>query len=275
MKPFFSMTAAAFLIGGSAFASDLTVKGPIPTGYDWTGIYVGGNIGGGWQSTSFQDPSATTNLTLCCDLIGTLAPGAASSRANGASILGGGQIGWNYQIGRLVVGSEFDFSGTSLSGTSIGTIPGAATSTYNVTETFGEHIDWLATTAAKLGIAKDHWLLYGKGGVAWAYESFSLGESGLSNAFGATGPSSFQQTSSGIRVGWTVGTGVEWALYDNWSVKLEYDFIDFGSDPVNFTGVIHNGAVSNASTFNTNNSQYISEVKVGVNYKLSPGILFW
>jgi outer membrane immunogenic protein len=275
MQPILLITAAALLIGGSASAADLVVKGPAPAAYDWSGIYFGGNVGGGWSSTSFQDPSATANMTLCCDLVGYLAGGDAASRGNGSGILGGGQVGWNYQIGHLVVGSELEFSGTNLNSTGIGIIPGY-TSPYNVTETFGDRIDWLATATARLGIAKDNWLFYGKGGIAFAHESYSLGVSGLTDAYGASGIASFQEPATDVRVGGTVGAGLEWAFYENWSVKLEYDFTDFGSQPVNFTGVVHNGAFPDeAFTFNTNNSQYISEVKVGVNYKLPAGFLFW
>jgi outer membrane immunogenic protein len=279
MKFLLSNTAAAALIGGSALAADLPARAPAPASYDWTGVYFGGHLGGAWQSASFQDPSATQNITLCCDLIGSLAPGAATSNATGSGFLGGGQFGFNYQIGRLVVGSDFDFSGTSLTGNSVGVIPGATSSVANVTETFGIHTDWTATATSTIGIAKDRWMWYNKAGAAWAHDSYSLGLTGVNQGFGPAGSFGFQSTASGTRVGWTVGTGIQWAFADNWSAKIEYDYLDFGSKGVNFSGIIQNpggGApITNASTFNTNNSQYISEVKFGVNYKLSPGFLFW
>src|SRR5215468_9641006 len=62
------------------------------------------------------------------------------------------------------------------------------------------------------------------------------------------------------RVGWTVGAGVEWAVWDNWSVKLEYDYLDFGSRTVTF-----NDPLLGAN--NISISRRISEVKLGVNYR--------
>jgi len=65
---------------------------------------------------------------------------------------------------------------------------------------------------------------------------------------------------SETRVGWTVGAGVEWAVWENWSVKLEYDYLDFGSRTVAFNDPLLGAA-------NISVSQRISEVKLGVNYR--------
>jgi outer membrane immunogenic protein len=70
----------------------------------------------------------------------------------------------------------------------------------------------------------------------------------------------FAFSASETRVGWTLGAGVEWAVWDNWSVKLEYDYLDFGNRAVAF-----NDPVLGPATINL--SQRISEVKFGVNYR--------
>ena len=70
----------------------------------------------------------------------------------------------------------------------------------------------------------------------------------------------FNFSASETRVGWTVGAGIEWAVWENWSVKLEYDYLDFGSSTVTF-----NDPVLGAATISV--SQRISEVKLGVNYR--------
>jgi hypothetical protein len=79
---------------------------------------------------------------------------------------------------------------------------------------------------------------------------------------------------------WTVGTGLEWAFARNWTAKLEYDFIDFGTQPETIPlGVVNNlagggGTVSsNSPTINVRET--VSLVKVGINYKMGPGFLFW
>ena len=113
MKTFFkaAIAASALLFTGPAFSADVTApvtKAPPPApalvAYDWSGIYVGGHIGGGWSTTTFVDPGAAQILANCCVLNG-LQPGAAATNANPSSFIGGAQAGWMYQIGRLVVGT--------------------------------------------------------------------------------------------------------------------------------------------------------------------------
>ncbi len=245
--------------------------------YDWSGIYVGGQIGGGWQSTAFQDPSGMMVVTNCCDLIGSLAAGDAASNASGSGFLGGAQAGWNYQIGRLVIGGDFDFAGTDLKANSTGIIPGAASAAANVTEKFSVRTDWTATATTTVGIARDRWLFYSKAGAAWAHDNYSLNVSGVNQGFGPAGSFAFASNASDTRIGWTAGAGIQMALTDDWSVKLEYDYLNFGTKSVDFSGVIQNPAVTataNPSTFNTNTMQQISEIKLGVNYKFTPDLLF-
>jgi hypothetical protein len=45
------------------------------------------------------------------------------------------------------------------------------------------------------------------------------------------------------RVGWTVGTGVEWAFWNDWSAKLEYDYMNFGTRTFNEPGATAPGAL--------------------------------
>lgn len=280
MKRFLPAAVAALSIGGQASAADLYTKAPLPSVYDWSGVYFGGQVGGAWQNSYFQDPSGGTNLTLCCALIGDMTPGAAASNGHNSAFMGGGQVGWNYQIGRLVVGNDFDITGTSLNASNVGTYPGNGTPPI-ATETFNAHTDWMATATTTIGIAKDRWMFYGKAGVAWAHESYSLGINGVNQGFVNDGvPFSFASTSSDTRIGWTVGTGVAWAFAESWFAKIEYDYLDFGNKPEDFSGtIINNGggccAFVGPFTFNTNNTQQISQLKFGLNYKLPPGFLFF
>jgi outer membrane immunogenic protein len=277
----FVWSGAAFmaLVAWSpANAADVMAKPQPPAAYDWSGVYVGGQLGGGWQSTAFQDPSATQVVTNCCDLIGSLAAGDAASNATGSGFLGGAQAGWTYQIGRLVIGGDFDFTGSNLKANSTGIIPGAASAAANVTEKFSVRTEWTATATTTIGLARDRWMLYSKVGTAWAHDSYSLNVGGVNQGFGPAGSFSFASNASDTRIGWTAGLGIEMAFTDAWSAKLEYDYLNFGTKSVDFNGVIQNpggGApITNPSTFNTNNMQQISEIKVGVNYKFAPGLLF-
>jgi outer membrane immunogenic protein len=235
-----SLLVLAGLAGAAVFSSAMAADisrpvykappaGALPVTYDWTGFYIGGHVGYGWAEKDWRDAFGLN----------------VSNKANG--FLGGGQVGFNYQIGQFVLGAEGDFSWSGINGgTSTGAIIGAP-----VGATFNTDVRWISTLTGRAGVAFDRWLVYGKGGVAWANDRFST------NAY--TFPASVDVTDT--RIGWTAGAGVEYAFAPNWSAKLEYDFADFG-----------NRAVSFAPGTSTNIDQQVHMVKFGVNYKFGiPG----
>jgi outer membrane immunogenic protein len=123
--------------------------------------------------------------------------------------LGGVQVGYNWQVERWVFGVEGDWSWTGADGST------------PLVGTFSSDHNWYATVTGRVGYAWDAWLWYVKGGAAWADTEYRY------NVFG---------TASDTRVGWTIGTGFEWALGPQWSAKLEYNYLDFGKDSFAFTG---------------------------------------
>ncbi|GIK80135.1 MAG: porin family protein [Alphaproteobacteria bacterium] len=127
------------------------------------------------------------------------------SNLDSDGFLGGAQIGLNWQTGAFVFGIEGDWSWTNADGSTA--IPGAIVN--------ADH-NWYGTATARVGYAFDNMLWYVKGGAAWMDSDYSIG--GL--------------TVSDTRTGWTVGTGLEWAISPNWSAKLEYNYLDFGADRV-------------------------------------------
>lgn len=224
--------AGATLFGGAAMAADISrpvykapPAGALPVAYDWTGFYVGGHVGYGWADKTWQDGFG----------FGTL-----SHDADG--FLGGGQAGFNFQTGMFVFGVEGDFSWSGISGGSnTGVIIGAP-----VGATFNTDVDWTATLTGRVGLAFDRWLVYGKGGVAWARDKYDT------NFYTFPGTVELSDT----RVGWTAGAGVEYAFAPQWSAKLEYNYMDFGSQNVSFT-----------PGTSTDIDQQIHAVKFGINYK--------
>ena len=174
-----------------------------PTPYNWTGLYVGGNIGAAWSGLS------NTNFS---DTIGS-----SFTAPTNVQLMGGGQIGVNYQFwGGVVIGAEamFDWLAVSNNTPVTATDPTGSVAA-NISATDGR---WLATATGKLGYAWDRVLLYGKGGAAWvatANPSISL----------AGASASFTNVSNTTSSTWTAGFGLEWAFYGNWLVRAEYDFI--------------------------------------------------
>jgi len=289
------IVAAALLslIGAPALAADLPMKAPPapPPILSWTGCYAGVHVGAGSIDNQIDGgPFVTTvpgTLLPPALLGGAVVPmsGTDFGSSPSTAILGG-QAGCSYQFAsRLVVGVEGDanwagFRAVGLqSASTTATLSSGAPSvpfsaTASSTGTFSATTDVTATLTGRLGYAWDRLLLYGKGGGAWIRDSYSFaGSSTLSSCTsvqfvppppfcsnpGSTS-SAFDFVGSDTRFGWTVGIGVEWAFTDQWSLKGEYDFLDFGrhaqalSDPIlgsQFLSV----------------RQQIDEVKLGVNYR--------
>lgn len=209
--------AALALLAGSAMAADLEVPfkaGTLPQGFSWTGCYGGGSVGGGFGQTGFNDSAGGVSPTT----------GFTSASINSTGYMLGGQIGCDYQFARsFVVGIEGSASGGSISGNvnvpQTGAIAGDSANA-------ATKVDLLTAVTARVGYAFDRWLVYGKGGVGMA--------SGSYNFNGIFGGNPFSVTGLENRFGWTAGAGVEWAFWDDWSVKLEYDYYGFGTRSVSF-----------------------------------------
>jgi outer membrane immunogenic protein len=257
------MALGALVASSSVHAADLPFKAapraiaPAP-GFDWSGIYIGAHIGGGWATNDISDPS----IGFLSTFLGV--PVVQTTDSSG--ILGGVQAGWNYQIGRLVVGTEVDFSWADVNGTSTSTFAlGIAGPGTSISRALTANTDWIATSTVRLGYAYDRWMFYSKAGAAFAHTNYTSTWTGN----GAGGAAIFTGTGDETHVGWTVGVGAEWAFWNNWSAKLEYDFMDFGSKTVTINGVI-GGAGGLPASFGVVNEQTINEVKFGLNYRFMP-----
>ncbi len=129
-------------------------------------------------------------------------------------------------------------------------------------------------------------MVYVKGGAAWAHDKYSFNgqvtnQACLGDVVGVCTPffpaitNPFTFDASETRFGWTIGGGLEWAFWNNWSARLEYDFLDFGTRNVTFTGATTGvpptalGSTVGSQTIGVR--QRISEVKLGVSYLFNYG----
>jgi outer membrane immunogenic protein len=209
--------------------------------FNWTGCYIGGHAGYGWGSKTFTD-----NMPgyLVSPFGGAVAP-SVSDGING--ILGGGQLGCNYQISaNWVLGLEGEISAADISG--------GVTSPYPDNPAFHAKTDWIGAVTGRFGYAWDHALIYVKGGAAWAEDQYSYGSSYLGS-----------YSASETRGGWTIGAGLEWAFANDWSAKIEYDYYDFGSRDLIFA--YGGGAVVSYGPQLENVKQQIEAIKIGINYR--------
>jgi outer membrane immunogenic protein len=176
-----AVLAATPVAAQAADAVRPVYRAPIGAIYDWTGFYVGGHVG--FISTDGD-----------------------------SGFLGGGQAGFNYQVGQWVFGVEGQMSATSIKESAVFVMPGV------IGRAEGS-LDWVSTLAGRAGFAFDQWLVYGKLGAAWAHGSASAS---------VTGPGVGTSISTSDTVsGWMLGLGTEYALRNNWSAKIEYNMMDF------------------------------------------------
>ncbi|HZR76010.1 outer membrane protein [Bradyrhizobium sp.] len=261
------IAAAASLIAGGAFAADLPAKAPVYTKapayvepiYDWTGFYIGGNVGYSWGRSS----DATTVTSPAGAVLFS-----ATDRTDLNGIVGGGQIGYNWQMQNWVFGLEADIQGTDEKGTHdylcattcipsrFGALPIPAVS---VSEALSQKIDWFGTVRGRIGVlAAPRVLLYATGGLAYGEVASSA-----TIAPTVTGVSAVIPGVNSTNVGWTLGVGVEGVIAPNWTAKLEYLYVDLGTVSGSFaTTVAGTNLVSNFSSRVTDNV-----LRAGINYK--------
>jgi outer membrane immunogenic protein len=251
---------------GSAFAADMPLKAPPPVlAYDWSGFYIGGVIGGGWTRTDTSTPGL--------GVAGTLLGVPVLQTTDSSSFIGGVEGGDRYQFGKLVIGWEADMVwGGNNNATSISSFSPTPT-LFTVSRAITADTRWAGTATSTVGIAHDRWLIYGKAGVAWAKtdytDNWTVNVAGLGTAALFSGIGS---TSNSSQVGWTVGTGIEWAIWNNWSIKAEYDYLDFGNKTVVINGSVLPNTVGFPASLGLENTQHINQFKAGLNWHIAPSI---
>lgn len=220
----------------TASAADMPVKAvsaPIIAPFSWTGIYVGVQGGGAWgrsNETFFGTPNTA------------IFAGTQNYDISGGAL--GGVLGFNYQMGSIVLGVEGELNWANINGSSGVVNTGLGDTYYSRVNSYG-------TVKGRIGYAWDRSLFYVNGGGAWGrvrHEYNAALNGGAANSFSATNN----------ETGWTIGAGWEYAFAPNWSARLEYNYVSLG------TGSIQYSAVAN------NRSEWtdrFSVVKVGVNYK--------
>ncbi|WP_312015495.1 outer membrane beta-barrel protein [Bradyrhizobium manausense] len=240
------LVAAAMVLGGvaAADAADLPrpsyVKAPRleATLYDWTGFYVGVNAGYG----------VGRNLTSS-GFTGTIFNETNRLAPQGG--LGGVQAGYNWQagnfgLGNVVVGVEADIQGADLNDDRCGIF--ALTNCTATGVRYAQRLGWFGTARGRIGLANGPVLSYVTGGVAYGGVRTSLSETTDSFA------------TSEKRTGWTIGSGVEAALAGNWTGKIEYLYLNLGTQ----TGA---GTLLAAPTnFSSDIREHI--FRVGLNYRV-------
>jgi outer membrane immunogenic protein len=200
-----------------------------------------------------------------------------NATANSNGFIGGGQLGWNWQVGKIwLLGFETDIQGTTNSqgshsiGSSSGVV-GFPLNQVGQTATVSRELDYLGTVRGRVGVlAWPSLLFYATGGLAYGGVSAStnisqvlLGPSSVTPAFGSAG------SYSGTLIGWTGGVGVEWMFWRGWSTKIEYLHYDLGAANYGLSPIVTNAAAATPFTTNSleSNARFNGDIiRAGLNY---------
>lgn len=230
------LTSIAFSAGlcASSFAADLPVRtaapAPVPVfvASSWTGFYVGANIGYAWADATLRNSAPP-------------GPPARTASVDSDGVIGGLQVGYDWQVGSLVLGVVADASLADLNG-SVTFVPPPGPG-FTATAS----IDWMATIRARAGyLLTPSFLAYVHGGVAFA----SVDGSWVGGPWNGRGDKT--------RVGWVAGGGLEYKWTNNLSVFAEYSYADLGS---------YSYANVGGPAVNFDNDIRVQTVKIGFNYK--------
>jgi outer membrane immunogenic protein len=193
IKQLLLAATAVVLVGSQAMAADLPVRQPITKApplvqpaFDWSGFYIGGQVGGAWGTASYTTPST-----------------AFSTDYDVSGVIGGGHAGFMWQTGPAVFGVEADFNGTGVEGDDAGA-GGALDKT---------KLNWAGSVRGVLGFTAwdPRWLVYGTGG--WAFGD-------VDHCFDGINAACVSKTHSG----WTAGGGLKYAFTPNWIAGVEYRY---------------------------------------------------
>ncbi len=291
------ITLVALLVApGLAWSSPLkpivSNDPPATTVFSWEGFYAGANLGYGWARANndlnaFATQFGIPGSTICPPNGGAFClSGSGTNKIDGA--IGGLQTGYNWQVGKLLAGIETDVQ-VSNQRSAQGIAPSFALGpalTENAAVLYTQRIAWLGTLRGRVGVAVDRLIFYGTGGLAYA---------GIESTGSATAPAFFDPaltiavpctgsacplaspwTNDQTKLGWTIGAGIEGAVFGAWSIKVEYLYVDLGSAQTTFTtlagcyGSLAGGACtpSNPGTGTITGRVTDNIFRVGLNYRI-------
>src|SRR5271166_5101981 len=271
MKKLLLGTVALAALGVPAIAADMGVRpvAYVAAGTNWTGCYVGGDVGDAWGRDSGYSTTAASTAGVLPGAVSLAGVGQLSQSFTTSGVAGGFYGGCNYQFGAWVIGAEGDWTVNNKEGQSFSVNgPSANVVLPGVVLPPGFYAsskeNWLVTARGRLGYAVDKWLLYVTGGAAWAKINSSYTVTPVSAS-----AITWADQQSDTRSGWTVGVGYEYMLPYNWSIRSEYLYVKIPSyttfNPGTGNGPLLTGAPTNLSHDLTNNI-----FRAGLAYKFGP-----
>jgi outer membrane immunogenic protein len=264
---------------------------PVASTPIWNGYYAGLNAGyafgitGGASNYGWANPSPDVSVRGGIDL--ALAGSAPGQGINQGGFVGGGQVGYNYQLGsKIILGFEADMQGAGIRGTGnangVGPWPNGTGGRYNY-NLIQAGIDWLGTARGRIGyLITPSFQIYGTGGLAYGgaflntftNNSNFRGQLAGGSSFDFQGLTTSYASANQLLVGYSAGGGGEWMFSNNWSVKAEAIYYNLGTQSVSNT---YYGSIINPSSYallagSTTRARYDGVIgRAGINYHFDFG----
>ncbi|MGB9115260.1 outer membrane protein [Bradyrhizobium sp.] len=271
LKFIVSAAVVGALVGiTAATAADLPArtytKAPVyvEPAFNWSGFYVGGNIGYSWGRSG--------NTAEISDLATGVILDTATSRNDVNGVIGGAQFGYNWQISNWVAGFEADVQGSGERGSTAFTCVACGNGGGDITSTLTQKLSWFGTVRGRAGVlVTPTILLYGTGGLA--YGEIDTGGSITGGTLqGPLNTVLFPGLNS-TQVGWAAGAGIEGRISGNWTMKLEYLYMDLGT--VSAGPIATNILVPPRTNAGASYSSHFTDniLRVGFNYLLNAPVV--
>jgi outer membrane immunogenic protein len=262
-------------------AADMPIKAPSLTPPSWTGLYLGAQGGGAWGGSVSYTGNDLLSALLANGAAGFPGdqPLVSPYSLNRSGPVGGLEVGYNWQASpNILLGVEADISFAAVSGTATGTSNLALAPVIRLQSTTSrEDTEWYGTLRGRLGwLATPNLLVFGTGGLAYgrtsvsatdAFNGFVLGVGGgFTFNCPINGGPCFAGAGAAERTGWTAGGGTELRLDAHWTAKVEYLFVDLGTQQLTVTAIAPTPGTA-PSSFTAAFRDQMNVVRVGLNYR--------
>lgn len=257
-----ALGASAFINVGSANAGDATPS--------WSGAYVGANLGYGWDpgdATLAMTPAPDRappgfpigDIQGVIDALNASGSFPTSLSPSARGVVGGGQAGYNWQLpSDWVVGIEADLQASGIKGSDS---QERTPQFFDETNTaVSKKVDWYGTVRGRAGyLVNPDWLIYATGGLTFGETSLGFHIDDITSGCIPDATICGDSSKSSVRLGWTLGAGVETMLAPNWSVKAEYLYVDLGKQSFN-------APTNTPVDFNVSAKFHEQTARIGLNY---------
>lgn len=267
MRKIMCAVAAGLALAGVATPAAAADVAPADAPADWSGFYAGVLAGYGWGDSSTRWDSVSAlgqSYHFCSDTSENSGAynGCGAVDVNSGGFAGAIEGGYDLQHGNLVLGAVIGLGYMDIEGSARDTTNprGRRTDTTMSTDS-----GFYGSAALRAGVAVGNMLIYGKGGGALYFGESHVDDGCVSGK--GCGPGRVHAANDGSRLGWTLGGGAEYRLNQSWTLKVAYDYYDFGTDEVSGKATFDSDRGLTTVTESWDNELTAQTVMAGFDYR--------